>query len=145
VRGEPSVVPEEMEATITSDEMELIDNGKTTVFHGHVVLDRPPYKLRANKMTRFQDSEIVDVEGNVIITGVSPEGEQTEARGQFGRYNPATDTADLWTRPQEKVMVKWEDAGGQGQFFSEKARVYISQKRARLMNAVTGHIIPAPR
>ena len=39
-------------ATITSDDLELRDNGAVTIFTGHVVLKQDPYLIHADRMER---------------------------------------------------------------------------------------------
>ncbi len=200
-------VADTAQATITSDEMELINNGERTVFTGHVVLTRTPYVLTAEKMIRYKDG-IVDVEGKVVGTYTGEKGEKTQAAGQKARYNPQAETTELWGKPKlthwqsstdpaplvvtarrfidyhdkrqlhamdnveirqadtflaqsdraqfdetTKILSLWgdrqtvidfKDPKGSGHFLSDRARLYVSPKRAQLLDRVTGHIIPAP-
>src|SRR5436190_24189136 len=70
------------EATISSDQLELIDNGSKTVFTGHVLLEQAPYVLKADRMTRYQSNGLVEGEGHVHGTWINPAGGKTEARGE---------------------------------------------------------------
>src|SRR5437899_2031491 len=47
-------------ATITSDELEIRDNGAQTFFRGHVVLTEKPYLLLSDEMIRTKSTGIVD-------------------------------------------------------------------------------------
>src|SRR5271170_6278921 len=64
---DPATSTEE-QATITSDQMELVDNGAQSVFTGHVVLTRAPYVLTAQRMTRVQATGIVEAHGHIVGT-----------------------------------------------------------------------------
>lgn len=193
------------EATITSDELELHDNGAKTVFRGHVVLTQEPYILTANRMERVRDTEVVNAFGNIKGTWISEKGEKMVATGERGRYNPKEETIELWDRPKltrwetakdtapvvvtadyfiayknekmllakkdvhmtqdrmsakshfakydqnEQMLHLWgpgqveihvEDNKSQGDFLSDRARLSLSPKGARLMDRVTGHVIP---
>src|SRR4051812_11012292 len=68
------------DATISSDAMEILNNGARTVFSGHVILEKQSYRLTANRMTREQSTGLVQAEGNVIGTWVNLSGEKTEIR-----------------------------------------------------------------
>ncbi|OGR89283.1 MAG: hypothetical protein A2992_02625 [Elusimicrobia bacterium RIFCSPLOWO2_01_FULL_59_12] len=133
------------EATITSDHMELINHGEKTIFDGHVVLQRPPYELKAKRMTRAQGTGHVDVEGQIVATWVSPEGGQVRVQGDRGRYDPNTEKAELWTNPSRKVKVDWKDEQGSARFYSARAEFEGATRKVRLVNHVTGHVVPAPR
>jgi lipopolysaccharide export system protein LptA len=196
------------EATISSDEMELIDNGSKTVFNGHVLLSRPPYEMKADKMTRVQADGVVEAEGNIIGLWKNPAGDKVKAVGHHARYSPQVQTLELWGDPrltrwespkdqtplivtadrfiahndthmiqaETRVVFKrgmafqamsdhaqfdqtdgvlhlwgtrqvdtlWGDARGTGRFLSDRALLYQNPRRARLMDHVTGHIVPAP-
>jgi lipopolysaccharide export system protein LptA len=207
--GQSTPAPSAEDATITSDQMELFDNGTKTVFTGHVVLERSPYVMTADRMTRYQATGIVEAENHVVGTWIKPTGEMTKAVGGRARYDPQAQTTDLWETPSlthwdtakdptplvvtaerfiahhdtqmlfakedvtirrgtvfqthsdqaqfdqkmqvihlwgsHKTAIQWEDAQGSGHFLSERALLYLSPKRARLMDNVTGHVIPSPR
>ena len=200
---------ETAETTITSDQMELIDNGAQTVFTGHVVLQQSPYVMTADRMTRLRDTGIVEADGHIVGTWLKPTGEKTVAVGDRARYNPQAQTTELWKAPRlthwdtakdptpmvataerfiahhdsqmlfgkKNVVIRrgtdfesrsdeaqfdqtaqvihlwgkrrtelaWNDTQGSGRFFSDRALLYLSPRRARLMDHVTGHVIPAPR
>jgi len=133
------------QATLTSDEMELITKGNKAIFTGHVVLDRPPYKLRAKRMTRTEETGLVEAEGRVTGTWKGDNGAKLETNGDFAQYNPGTQIAELWTKPGKQVTVKWNDERGSGNFFGDKAQLFVESKTVRLVDHVTGHIVPAPK
>ena len=95
------------ETTITSDEFETVQNGEKNIFTGHVVLTRPPYVLRADRMTRSKATGIVNAEGHVRGQWIRLTGERLVAEGQTGRYDPAAQTTDLW---QKARLTRWETA-----------------------------------
>ena len=92
------------EATITSDELEMQDNGARTVFTGHVVLRDPPYVLRADRMVQTKKTGIVDTYGHVEGTWISETGEKLVAIGRDGEYRPAEKTTELWGECQADAM-----------------------------------------
>src|SRR6266700_1967397 len=75
------------EATITSDELELQNNGEVTIFRGHVVLEQNPYQVRADKMVRTRATSIVDADGHVIGSWVSAKGEKIRVEGEKASYD----------------------------------------------------------
>src|ERR1700722_19931320 len=74
------------EATITSDDLELQNNGEQTIFTGHVILTQDPYKIHADRMVRTKATEIIDADGHVVGTWVSPKGEKVRVLGEKARY-----------------------------------------------------------
>src|SRR5262249_23343769 len=124
------------DATLSSDEMELINNGGKAVFTGHVVLDRPPYQLKAKKMTRTENNGLVEAEGRIIGTWKGEAGAQLQAQGDHGRYDPATQIAELWTDPNKQVAVNWKDERGRGDFLSDRAVMFVSSRTVRLVDHV---------
>jgi LPS export ABC transporter protein LptC len=189
--------------------MELINNGAKSVFTGHVQLIKEAYVLTADRMTRIESTGLVEAEGHIVGTWLKPTGEKTTATGEEARYNPQTQTTELWkdarlmhwesaSDPQplvvtaerfiahhdehsleaqndvtirragmfeshsdaakylqnEEVIHLWGerkttiqvvDAQGSGNFLSDRAQLYLSPRRARLIDQVTGHLIPASR
>src|SRR5258708_4090160 len=200
--------PSTGETTITSDEMELIHNGGETILTGHVILIRPPYQMKADRMIRYKETGIVEAEGNVIGTWDKPTGERVEAVGAYARYTPQAQTTELWgaarlshwdnaTDPTPLIVTAerfvahhdteivdgethvffrrgtsfqahsdraqfdgkgqvlnlwgtqqtdtlWADPRGSGRFLSDRVLLYLSPRRARLLDHVTSHVIPTP-
>jgi lipopolysaccharide export system protein LptA len=132
------------DATLSSDEMELINQGSKAVFTGHVILEKPGYELRANRMTRTEKTGLVEAEGKIHGIWNNPDGGKLEAFGDHGRYDPQTDIAELWTNPSKQVAVNWKDAKGSAHFLSDRAILYVSSRSVRLADRVTGHVVPAP-
>jgi lipopolysaccharide export system protein LptA len=93
------------QATITSDELELRDNGALTFFRGHVVLTEDPYVLHADRMLRTKATGIVDADGHLDGTWISDKGEKIKAYGQQGRYTPMPQVTDLWEKAR---LIRWE-------------------------------------
>src|SRR3982750_4634162 len=54
--GVAAAAPRSHEATISSDEMELLNNGAKTIFTGHVILEQKPYVLKADRMAQEKGS-----------------------------------------------------------------------------------------
>jgi len=94
------------EATITSDELEIMDNGAKTFFRGHVILKQDPYLLHADQMVRTKATSIVEAEGNLDGTWISEKGEKIKAYGQKGRYTTTPQVTDLWEKAQ---LIRWEN------------------------------------
>lgn len=132
------------EATISSDQMELIHNGEQTIFTGHVILERTPYTLKADRMTRYQSTGLADAEGKVVGTWVKPKGEAATTQGDYARYNPQTEMAELWAKPGRQITVDWKDAQGTAHFQGDRGVLFLASKRVRLIDRVTGHVIPTP-
>ena len=63
-------------ATITSDELELQNNGDLTIFTGHVVLKQAAYQIKSDRMVRTKATGIVDSTGHVVGTWVSLKNEK---------------------------------------------------------------------
>jgi lipopolysaccharide transport protein LptA len=95
------------DATITSDELELVEGGAQTVFQGRVVLTQDPYVLTANRMVRARDTGIVEAFGNIKGTWIAEKGEKMQASGERGRYVPGKETVELWERAK---LMRWETA-----------------------------------
>jgi lipopolysaccharide export system protein LptA len=96
------------EATITSDELEIRNNGEQTYFHGHVVLKEDPYLLNADQMVRTKATGVVTASGHLDGTWLSGKGEKVKAYGNEGRYDPQPPTTELWGGTPE--LVRWETA-----------------------------------
>jgi len=95
------------EAVITSDQLEIQDNGARTVFTGHVVLTDPPYVLRADRMVQAKKTGIIDAHGHIEGTWISETGEKLVAIGKDGEYRPAEKTTELWGNAK---LTRWETA-----------------------------------
>jgi lipopolysaccharide export system protein LptA len=95
------------DATITSDEMQILDGGAKTIFNRHVVLKQDTYVIRADRMTRIKDTGIVDALGQVEGTWTSEKGEIMTARGKKARYTPSVKTLELWV---DADVTRWETA-----------------------------------
>lgn len=95
------------EAVITSDQLEIEDNGARTVFTGHVVLRDPPYVLRADQMVQMKKTGIVDAQGHVEGTWISDTGEKLVGIGRNGQYRPDERTTELWG---DARLTRWETA-----------------------------------
>ncbi len=137
--------PISSEATITSDQMELVDHGAKTIFDGNVLLQKELYELKADRMTRERESGLIHVKGRIVGTWKSPDRGNVQIRGDQGVYNPTTEKAELWTGPSKKVMVDWNDKQGKARFYSERAEFDATARKVRLINRVTGHIVPASK
>ena len=133
------------DATLTSDEMDLIDNGHQSVFIGHVLLQKTAYELKADRMTRAQATGLVEASGHIKGTWHNPAGGTLIAEGDKAKYDPATQTAQLWTNPGKQVSMTWTDNHGSGHFLSDRALLYMDPKHVQLVDHVTGHIIPAAK
>src|SRR5271165_6886750 len=70
------------ETTITSDQLELVDNGAKSVFTGHVTLTRAPYVLTADRMVRTKTTGLVVADGHILGTWLKESGEKTTAVGE---------------------------------------------------------------
>jgi lipopolysaccharide transport protein LptA len=130
------------EATISSDELEMQNNGERTIFSGHVVLTQVPYQVRADQMIRTKATGIVDAAGRVVGTWVSPKGENVRVEGEKARYNPSTETVEVWGDHQ--VGVRLDGEKGNALFHGDRGWVYTHLPgRAKLSGQVTGHVIPS--
>ena len=96
------------EATITSDELEMRDNGEETFFRGHVILKEDPYLLHADQMIRTKRTGIVTAHGHLKGTWLSEKGEKVAAFGDDGRYEPDLPKTELWGGKPE--MIRWATA-----------------------------------
>ncbi|MFA5975881.1 MAG: LptA/OstA family protein [Elusimicrobiota bacterium] len=94
-----------LEATITSDELQMQDNGAQTIFTGNVVLIQSPYRLEADRMQRTKATGLVQARGHVRGTWISDSGEKIVATGQHARYDPNEEISELWGEPE---VTRWE-------------------------------------
>ncbi len=93
------------EATISSDELEIQDNGEQAFFRGHVILKQDPYLLHADSMKRAKKTGIVEASGHLDGTWLSGSGERVKAYGRKGRYTPSPQVTELWEKAE---LVRWE-------------------------------------
>jgi len=92
-------------ATITSDELDMRDNGERTFFHGHVVLTQDPYVLHSDEMERTKTTGLVEAHGHLEGLWLSEKGEKVKAYGKEGRYTPEPQVTQLWDHAH---MIRWE-------------------------------------
>jgi len=129
-------------ATITSDELELQNNGEITIFTGHVILKQDNYRVIADHMVRTKATGIVDADGHVVGTWISPKNEKSVVIGDFARYKPAENEIEIWG--PRRVDVNLDGERGKAMFHGDRGWVSTLQPgKAKLMGQVTGHIIPA--
>jgi lipopolysaccharide transport protein LptA len=129
------------EATITSDELELQNNGEVTIFRGHVVLKQDPYEVRADRMVRTKATEVVDANGHAVGTWISAKGEKVRVEGEQARYQPSAHTVEVWGAQQVTVFVEGEK--GKSTFHGDRGWMYtLAPGKAKLSGHVTGHVIP---
>jgi lipopolysaccharide transport protein LptA len=95
------------EATITSDELELQNNGAVTIFRGHVVLESEAYTLKARRMTQVKKTTVVKADGKVDAVWRGDNGEKYHGVGDHATYDPRTKVSDLWGHAQ---VTRWETA-----------------------------------
>jgi lipopolysaccharide export system protein LptA len=126
-------VPAGSEATISSDEMELLNNGAMTIFSGHVVLERPPYVLKADRMTREKTSGVVQSQGHIVGTWTQENGQKTVAEGSRASYVPGTETTELWGNPRVR---HWDNAADMTPLEVTADR-FIAQQREQMLYAKT--------
>ena len=69
-----AVPPPAAEATITSDELEMLDNGARSIFRGHVELKQDPYLLLSDRMERIKETGVVVAKGHVHGSWAGPKG-----------------------------------------------------------------------
>jgi lipopolysaccharide transport protein LptA len=131
------------EATITSDELELRNNGEVTIFTGHVILTQAPYQVKSDHMVRTKATGIVDANGHVVSTWISPKKETVKVMGDVARYRPDTQTVEIWGKG--RVHVQLDGEKGKGTFHGDRGWVFTQEPgKAKLIGQVTGHVIPAP-
>ncbi len=131
----------ETPATITSDELELQNNGALTIFRGHVVLTQGPYEVRSDRMVRVKADGRVEAQGHVVGSWVSPKKEKVRIESEEAVYYPSKDTVELWGKTQ--VAVYLHSVSGQAQFRADRG--WIDTKtpgKARLTGQVRGHVVP---
>ena len=132
---------EAAEATITSDELEIQNNGELTIFRGHVDLKQSPYEIRADRMVRKKADASVDAAGHVIGKWQSAKGEKLRVDGEMARYEPSRNIVEIWGHDQ--VMVQVDGEKGTATFHGDRGAVDTrTPGKARLTGHVTGHVIP---
>ena len=102
----PTAAKSPAEATITSDELEIRNNGEATFFRGHVILKEEPYLLHSDQMVREKATGIVTANGHLDGTWLSEKGEKVKAYGEEGRYDPQVPQTELWGGHPE--LIRWE-------------------------------------
>lgn len=139
--GTPVLWASETPATITSDELELQNNGEVTIFRGHVILKQEAYEIRAHQMKRLKNTGNVEASGQVVGTWISAKQDKVRVESDEALYRPASDTVDLWGRKPVEVHL----FGQKDQAHFQGERGWISTKtpgKARLTGQVTGHVNP---
>jgi lipopolysaccharide transport protein LptA len=134
-------VAQDPQATLTSDELELKNNGTLTIFRGNVVLTQAPYEVRAERMTRTQSTGHVQATGRVVGTWVSPKKERVRLESDEALYDPAKQIVEFWGKKQVSVFLKSEK--DQALFHGDRG--WMSTRtpgKARLVGHVRGHITP---
>jgi lipopolysaccharide export system protein LptA len=130
------------EATITSDELELQNNGEITIFRRHVILTQVPYQVHADRMVRTKATGIVDAYGHVVGDWVSEKNEKIHVTGDVARYKPDDQTVEVWGK--SRVHVTLDGEKGKGTFHGDRGWVFTQQPgKAKLIGHVTGHVIPS--
>jgi lipopolysaccharide export system protein LptA len=129
-RALESAPPVKPEATITSDEMEVVNNGARTIFRGHVVLKEVPYELHADRMERTRATGVVQAWGHIVGTWVKPEGEKGMAEGDRARYDPADETTEWWDHAR---LTRWQTASDTAPVVVTADRFVAEQKEDRLL------------
>ncbi len=128
-------------ATITSDELELQNNGELTTFRGHVVLTQPPYEVRSDKMTRTKSDGLVKASGHVVGTWLSPKKEKVRVESEEALYAPNLETVELWGKKPVAVFLK--GLKDEAHFIGDRGWMYTKTPgKARLIGNVRGHVIP---
>jgi lipopolysaccharide export system protein LptA len=105
--GSAGAASQREQATISSDLLELQNNGAKSVFRGHVVLESETYTLKARQMTQTKKTGIVQASGRVDAVWHGDKGEHYHGVGDHAIYNPKTKVADLWGHSQ---VTRWETA-----------------------------------
>jgi len=126
--------------TLTSDELEIQDNGAKTLFTGNVVLRRQGQTLFADRMIRFGDKGPVEATGRVRGVGIGEQGERIEIAGKKARYEPAQERIFIWGNPRVRIRVT--DKQGKSEFESDEAWVDLDTRQAKLIRRVKGRIVP---
>jgi len=128
-------------ATITSDELELQNNGALTIFQGHVVLTQGPYEVRSDRIVRTKADGRVDARGHVVGSWVSPKKEKVRIVSEEAAYDPSKETVELWGKTQ--VAVYLQSVSGQAEFRADRGWIYTKTPgKARLTGHVRGHVTP---
>ena len=125
------------EATITSDELEIRNNGEETFFRGHVILKEDPYLLHADQMVRAKLTGIVTAHGRLDGTWLSEKGEKVKAYGEDGQYEAQIPKTELWGGHPE--LIRWETS-------ADTAPVHIVADRFEALHAekefyAFGHVV----
>jgi|GEM_PF-2137981 lipopolysaccharide transport protein LptA len=200
--------PAAASATITSDELQLVDQGAESIFVGHVVIKQDYYTLWADRVRQVKDTGIANAFGHVKALWARPGEARILGTGLYAKYDPNTEEAQLWNRAEitrweteadtspvhikadhfisremeqkmwakgnvyirrpgnfwsksedglynqaeqvvslwgpQQVEMQYMDDKGAAHFFSDRAMVFLSPKRVRLLDHVKGHIVPAP-
>lgn len=85
--------------TITGQTMELLDQGKKTLFSGRVVLTRGSHKILSDRMVSEGDHDVVEATGHVRFSGVTTDGHRISGRGEKARYVKASGQSTVWGKP----------------------------------------------
>lgn len=123
------------EATITSDDLEIQDNGKITIFKGHVILQQAPFSLKADRMIRIRDTGVVNADGNLLGAWVSVKSERVQATGSFATYTPKAETIELWGNPK---LTRWETPKDPSPV-TVKADRFVAHQDSKTIRAM-GHV-----
>lgn len=129
--------------TLTSNELEIQDNGAKSLFIGNVVLKREKQTLYADRMIRYGNDGPVEATGRVRGVGIGENGENIQVFGKKARYEPTEEKIFIWGKPRVRVLV--DDKQGKADFESDEAWLALDTKEARLQKRVKGRITPIPK
>ena len=133
--------PASTPVTLSSDSLEIQDNGARSVFAGHVVLKQADSVMYADRMTRVGEKGPVEATGRVV-RGFSKgeKGETIEVLGTRARYEPESRKVFVWGKP--RVTTRFTDEKGRGDFESDRAQASLAAHEAQLIGRVRGRITP---
>ena len=104
----PAAPAPNKEAVITSDSLHLQKGGEETLFKGNALLKQVEQWIKADEIVRYRLTGITEARGHVRGTWFSPQGEKVIGTGELARYNPLTQTTDLWTKRGVATLTRWE-------------------------------------
>lgn len=115
--------------------IELWEKAKLTRWE--TAVDTTPVVVKAHYFIAYRDEKTVWAKKNVFME----QGIRMKAQSDFARYDQVEQALHLWGDKQVAIHV--EDAKGKADFLSDKAKVTLTPKGARLMDRVTGHVVPS--
>ena len=104
--------------------------------HWDTIQDTAPMVVTAERFIAHHDTQMLFARQKVTIQ----RGNDFKSQSDEAQFDQKLRVIHLWGKRQ--TVIDWKDRQGSGHFLSDRALLFMSPKRARLIDHVTGHVIP---